>query len=63
MKGKIIEATSTEAVIALIDGTTLSIAISQLPYNCKIGDKIDIEPSQMKMTGKSFINISTPPIC
>ncbi|MCH3965347.1 MAG: hypothetical protein LKE46_13890 [Clostridium sp.] len=63
MKGQIIDTTSTEAVIALADGTILNIAMSQLPYNSRTGDKINIEPFQTKMTGKSFINVSTPPIC
>lgn len=63
MKGKILFIDSTEATIAFIDGTTMNIAISKLPCNSKTGDKINIEPFQSKMTSKSFVNISTPPIC
>jgi hypothetical protein len=49
--------------VALRDGKTINIAVSNLPCNAKIGDKLNIDPPQMKMTAKNFVNISIPPIC
>ncbi|MBA5851431.1 hypothetical protein H2684_08945 [Clostridium sp. cel8] len=63
MIGKIIDINNTEAIVALRDGKTINIAVSNLPCNAKIGDKLNIDPPQMKMTAKNFVNISIPPIC
>lgn len=63
MIGKIIDINNMEATISLVDGRTMHVSVSYIPHHSKIGDRLNIEPFQAKLTSKVSANMSIPPMC
>lgn len=56
MKGKILDINVTDAFISLNDGTTMDIALSNLPIGIKIGDMVDVPFSTLNSLNNNVFN-------
>lgn len=56
MIGKILDINQTDAYINFNDGTTFNVGISHLPKNVHIGDMVDIDISNIKMSNDKLIS-------
>lgn len=50
MQAVVIDVNQAEAYLALPDGTNLNVAVTHLPTNIKVGEKIHLNPSGSMVT-------------
>lgn len=56
MKGKIIDKSLTEAIVALENGDTMDISVTRLPKDAKLGDTVDVPMNNPSITNDRFID-------
>lgn len=50
MQAIVIDINQADAYLSLPDGTNINVAVTHLPTNVKVGEKINLNPSNSMMT-------------